>query len=59
MNALYRIEDVIEELIRSEIVDETDLFVDNEHLISVNEVGGARSAREGEGGMESQPAERP
>lgn len=34
---IITIEDVIEELIRSEIVDETDIFVDNEHSVKVNQ----------------------
>ncbi|MEW5317714.1 MAG: hypothetical protein WDW38_008993 [Sanguina aurantia] len=34
---IITIEDVIEELIRCEIVDETDRFVDNERLIKVNQ----------------------
>jgi len=34
---IITIEDVIEELIRSEIVDETDIYVDNEHRVRVNQ----------------------
>ncbi|KAG1681362.1 hypothetical protein FOA52_007410 [Chlamydomonas sp. UWO 241] len=40
------IEDVIEELIRSEIVDETDLFVDNEHNVAVNQAALAQGLPE-------------
>ena len=35
---LHPLQDVIEELICSEIVDETDIFVDNERLTLVNQV---------------------
>ncbi|KAF5837766.1 hypothetical protein DUNSADRAFT_3909 [Dunaliella salina] len=34
---IITIEDVIEELIRAEIVDETDRFVDNEHMVRVEQ----------------------